>query len=107
MNAPMAAMIALWILTVLTLRGLLIAPVVWATLEMDVIVQVGMDTEWNGEGGNQLLDLKRRAFLIEKHILYTWKWHTSKQPIWERRRHYCYCFGKARRKASQLSFPSS
>lgn len=30
-------------LIVLTLRGPLIAPVVWATLEMDVIVQVGAD----------------------------------------------------------------
>ena len=43
MNAPMVAMIALWMLIVLTLRGPLIAPVVWATLEMDVIVQVGPD----------------------------------------------------------------
>ena len=43
MNAPMVAMIALWVLTALTLRGPLIAPVVWAILEMDVIVQVGTD----------------------------------------------------------------
>ena len=43
MNAPMVAMIALWMLIVLTLRAPLIAPVVWATLEMDVIVQVGVD----------------------------------------------------------------
>jgi len=43
MNAPMVAMIALWMLIVLTLRGPLIAPVVWATLEVDVIVQVGTD----------------------------------------------------------------
>ena len=35
----MAAMTALGMLTVLTLRGPLITPV-WATLEMDVIVQV-------------------------------------------------------------------
>ena len=37
-------------LTVLTLRGPLIAPAVWATLEMDVIVQVRTGVGRNLQG---------------------------------------------------------
>lgn len=84
MNAPMVAMIALWILIVSTLRGPFIVPVAWATLVMEVIVQVGTDRGWSVQGGHQFIWAGGDVLFNETNIRYLLSaTHTSRRS-WSR-----------------------